>query len=82
MKTILSVQKKNDNQFAMGFSIKTIVNVTKKGPGPENITPVCCSSRKIPVHLNLNKQYNNISKRYGLQTLKLLIHKTKVALQK
>ena len=33
--------------FCNGLSIETIVNVAKKGIGPENITPVCCSSSKI-----------------------------------
>ena len=82
VKKMPSVRKKNGKEFVMGFSIETIVNVAKKPLEPENIIPVCCSSRKIRVNLNVNKQYNNISKRLGLQTLKLIIHKTTVTLQK
>ena len=58
---IPSVQKKNDNQFVIGISIETIVDVAKKGLGPESITPVCSSRGKIRVNLNLDMQYNNIS---------------------
>ena len=81
VKKIPSVQTKNDNQFVMDISIETMVNVAKRALDLK--TSLWCVVRAGKFELILTSISNTItSLRLGLKTLKLIIHKTTVTLQK